>query len=121
MAESKRPNAPYDVGEGGLIRFHPEEVEIFRSMFAHINIDIDMVWTEADFDIAFNKAGDYLFEKIIEEAKNGERYAIKFIAAYLRHDYSEAQAIIGRESFELIPGGRAEKGDRGTQQGNDEE
>lgn len=100
---------PYDVGPDGQIHFHPGELETFRSMFARVKVDIDTVRTEADFTEAFRKAGDYFFAKIIEEAKNGERYAIDFIRAYLREDYSEAQAIIGRQTFEVIPGGRAEK------------
>lgn len=97
---------PYDVGPDGQIHFHPGKLEDFRQMFADVNVDIETVRTEAEFERAFRMAGDYLFAKIVEEAKNGEPYAIDFIRAYLRHDYSEAQAIIGRQTFEVIPGGR---------------
>jgi hypothetical protein len=97
----------YTVGPDGAIEFNPEHYDEQKRMFASAGIDIGSIRTEADYRKAFSAAGDYFFDCLIEDATAGDKACRVAVEAFLNGRFNDFKALIRRQTFEVIEGGRS--------------
>jgi hypothetical protein len=97
----------YTVGQNGMIAFDPVHYDDQKRMFAAAGIDIESIRTEVDYQEAFSTAGDYFFDRLVDDARAGDKPRGVALQAFLDGRVGDFKALIRRQTFEIIEGGQS--------------
>jgi hypothetical protein len=97
----------YTVDPDGRIAFDPVHYDDQKRMFAAAGIDIESIHTEVDYQKAFSAAGDYFFDRLIKDARTGDKPCGVALQAFFDGRIGDFKALIRRQTFEIIEGGQS--------------
>lgn len=102
---NKPQETPYRVLVDGRIAFDERRYEELDRMFRAAGIDIASIATEADYQAAFSRAGDYFFDALLAHARE-DNASRAILQAFVEGRFHDAKALVARQTFEVIPDGR---------------